>query len=64
MPKQIKHTASNKHMTLDELGAFVADALRSGASGSESVSAQITMGGKLKNVATEVVAAAAADFQK
>ena len=55
MAKQIKHTADNKTMTLDELGAFVQDAMRSGATGSEVVGATVTLGGKVKAVTVDVV---------
>lgn len=54
MAKEIKHTASSKAMTLDELAAFVQDALRSGATGAEPVTATITMGGKIKAAAITV----------
>ncbi|MFJ9113006.1 hypothetical protein [Streptomyces sp. NPDC102283] len=50
MPKTIKHTAADKTLTLNELGAFVQDALRSGADGTERVQANITFGGKLKDI--------------
>lgn len=54
MAKEIKHTAADRHMTLDELAAFVQDAMRSGAAGHEPVGAVVTFGGKLKAVTVEV----------
>ena len=55
MAKQIKHTADSKTMTLDELGAFVQDAMRSGATGNEVVRATVSLGGKVKTVTVDVV---------
>ncbi|SFK73720.1 hypothetical protein [Streptomyces pini] len=54
MAKEIKHTAGGKHMTLDELAAFVQDAMRTGAAGHEPVAATVTFGGKLRTVTVEV----------
>ncbi|WP_030747597.1 hypothetical protein [Streptomyces sp. NRRL F-5135] len=48
MAKKIEHTATTRHMTLDELSAFVADAYGSGAVGTEPVHATVTLGGKLR----------------
>jgi hypothetical protein len=53
--KPIEHKAAKGQLlTLDELAAFVQDALRSGASGSEVVKAQVSFGGKLQRVAIDV----------
>ncbi|NDZ63573.1 hypothetical protein [Streptomyces cyaneofuscatus] len=54
MPKAIKHTAADKTMTLSELAAFVQDALRSDADGTERVKANITFGGRLKDVTVDL----------
>ncbi|MFH9215462.1 hypothetical protein [Streptomyces globisporus] len=54
MPKTIKHTAADKTMTLSELAAFVQDALRSDADGTERVKANITFGGRLKDATVDL----------
>ncbi|MFF7901189.1 hypothetical protein ACIO02_34020 [Streptomyces sp. NPDC087568] len=57
--KRLEHAAPRREfITLDELAAFVQDALRSGADGSETVMATISIGGKLQRVAIDVDAAA------
>ncbi|MFB7596902.1 hypothetical protein [Streptomyces sp. NPDC056160] len=53
--KKIEHTAPKKQfMTLDDLAAFVQDAMRSGATGQEVVAAVVSFGGKLQKVSAEV----------
>lgn len=54
MAKKIQHEASDKFMTLDEIAAFVQDARRAGATGSEIVSATVSFGQKLKDVTVSV----------
>ncbi|MEV7867468.1 hypothetical protein AB0P17_15505 [Streptomyces sp. NPDC088124] len=50
MPKKLEHVATAKHLTLDELAAFVADAYASGATGTEPVSATVGFSAKLRTV--------------
>lgn len=53
--RKIEHAAPRKQtLTLDQLAAFVQDAMRSGASGDETVHATISFGGKLQKIAIEV----------
>lgn len=53
--KKVEHNAPKKQvMTLDELAAFVEDARRSGATGSEAVAGGITWGGKINRLSVEV----------
>jgi hypothetical protein len=53
--KPIEYKATKgKLLTLDELAAFVQDALRSGAASSEVVKAQVSFGGKLQRIAIDV----------
>lgn len=54
MAKEIKHVASAEAMTLRELAEFVEDAQRSGGTGNETISADITFGGKLKGARVSV----------
>lgn len=52
--KKIEHRApKGEFLTLDELAAFVQEALRSGASGDEVVQAGVSFGGKLQRLAVE-----------
>jgi hypothetical protein len=53
--KKVEHKAPKKQLlTLDELAAFVQDAMRSGAHGGEVVAATVSFGGKLQRVAVDV----------
>ncbi|SES03671.1 hypothetical protein [Streptomyces qinglanensis] len=53
--RTIEHKAPKKQfLTLDELAAFVQDAMRSGAAGTEVVSAAVSFGGKLQSLAIDV----------
>jgi len=53
--KKVEHSAPKKQaMTLDDLDAFVQDARRSGATGTEHLDAGVTWGGKLQKLAVEV----------
>lgn len=58
--RRIEHAAPKKqHLTLDEIAAWVQDAMRSGASGSEVVAATVSFGGKLQKISIEVEATSA-----
>lgn len=59
MAKSIEHEASGKFMTLDELAAFVQDAMRTGATGREIVNATVSFGQKLQKVKVSVDTTAA-----
>lgn len=53
--KRIEHKADKGNaFTLDELVAFVQDAMRSGASGSEIVGVGATWGGKIQKLNVDV----------
>lgn len=53
--RKVEHQAPKKtYMTLDELAAFVQDAMRSGAEGHEVPVAEVTIGGKIKKVSVDV----------
>lgn len=53
--KRIEHKAARgTALTLDELAAFVQEAMRSGASGDEVAQATVSFGGKLQRLAIEV----------
>lgn len=53
--RKIEHVAARKQLlTLDEVEAWVRDARRSGATGSEIVAARVSFGGKLQKVSVEV----------
>lgn len=53
--KKIEHKAPKKaFLTLDELAAFVQEAMRSGAQGSEVVQATVSLGQKLQRLAVDV----------
>lgn len=53
--RKIEHKAPKKQtMTLDELAAFVQDAMRAGADGGEVPHAELTLGGKIKQLAVDV----------
>lgn len=54
MPKKIEHVPTGKHMTLDEIAAFVADAFAAGASGSDIPQGRLSFGGKLQLLVIEV----------
>lgn len=61
--RKIEHTAGKGQLlTLDEVAAWVQDAMRSGATGSETVGARVSFGAKLQKITVEVdVTTAAAD---
>lgn len=60
--KRIEHKADKgKAFTLDGLAAFVQDAMRSGASGSEIVGVGATWGGKIQKLNINVQIGAIAD---
>jgi hypothetical protein len=52
MPRKrtITHGAVKKAMTLDELAAFIHDAKRAGASGSETAKVRVNFGGTIKKI--------------
>lgn len=53
--KKIEHKApKGQVMTLDELAAFVQDAMRSGANGSEPVTVSVSWGSKLQRLGVEI----------
>lgn len=53
--KKIEHKAPRKaFLTLDELAAFVQEAMRAGASGREVVAAAVSFGSKLQGLSVEV----------
>jgi len=53
--RKIEHKAEKRQaLTLDELAAFVQDALRSGASGDEHPVVQIAFSGKLQKIHVDV----------
>lgn len=59
--RTIVHEPADKAMTLDELAAFVQDALRSGAAGSEVPRVRINFGGSIKRAEVSVDAKAPVD---
>lgn len=54
MPKKIEHEPAGKHMTLDEIAAFVADARASGARGVDVPTGRLSFGGKLQQLVVTV----------
>jgi hypothetical protein len=53
--KKIEHTAAPKQLlTLDEVAAWVQDAMRSGATGTEIVEVRASWGAKLQKIGVEV----------
>jgi hypothetical protein len=53
--KKVEHTADKGgYLTLDEVAAWVQDALRSGASGSEPVRARVNFSGTIKLIGVDV----------
>jgi hypothetical protein len=53
--KKIEHKAPKGHvMTLGEMAAFVQDAMRSGANGSEPVEVSASWGSKIQRLGVEV----------
>lgn len=52
--RTVVHEPADKAMTLDELAAFVHDAMRAGADGSELVKVRINFGGTIRRVEAEV----------
>jgi hypothetical protein len=59
--RTISHEPAGKGMTLDELAAFVQDALRSGARGGEFVKVRVNFGGTIKRAEVEIRAAETSD---
>ncbi|MCW2904421.1 MAG: hypothetical protein JWO67_6686 [Streptosporangiaceae bacterium] len=58
--KKVEHAATRgQHLTLDEVAAFVQDAMRSGADGSAVVNATVSFGGKLQKLSVDVETVAA-----
>lgn len=52
--RKIEHTAAKKQtLTLDEVAAWVQDAMRSGASGNSPVEARVNFSGKLIKLGIE-----------
>jgi hypothetical protein len=53
--KKVEHTADKGGpLTLDEVAAWVQDAMRSGAAGSEPVRARVNLGGTIKQIGVNV----------
>lgn len=53
--RNVEHAAPKPDfITLDQLAAFVQDAMRSGATGTETVHAAVTFGGKLRSLRISV----------
>jgi hypothetical protein len=53
--KKVEHVADKgQHLTLDEVAAWVQDAMRSGADGSSPVEARVSFGGKLQKISVDV----------
>jgi len=58
--RTVEHKAPKRQtMTLDELAAFVQDAMRTGAHGSEHPTVQIAFSGKIQKVSVDVEVSAA-----
>lgn len=52
--KTIEHAAGKgQHLTLDEVAAWVQDAMRAGVDGSTPVAARVSFGGKLQRISVE-----------
>jgi hypothetical protein len=53
--KKVEHVADKgQSLTLNEVAAWVQDAMRSGAVGGELVTARVTFGGKLQKIGVDV----------
>lgn len=53
--RKVEHKAGKRQtLTLDELAAFVQDAMRSGANGDEHPHVQIAFSGKIQKVSVDV----------
>jgi hypothetical protein len=53
--KKVEHTADKgSHLTLDEVAAWVQDAMRSGASGDSPVVVRAGFSGKLQKISVDV----------
>lgn len=60
--KKIEHKAAKgQTLNLDELEAFIQDARRSGATGTEPVSARVTFGGKVNQLSVDVTVPTSTD---
>ena len=56
--RKVEHKAGKRQtFTLDELGAFVQEAMRAGANGDEHPRVQIALNGKIQKVTVDVDAA-------
>lgn len=54
----VQHAAPrHRHLTLDDVADWVQDAMRSGADGSETVTAGVSFGRKLQRLTTDIHAA-------
>lgn len=62
--RTISHEPAGKGMTLDELAAFVQDALRSGATGSEPVKVRVNFGSTIKRAEVEIRTRGTADTKE
>lgn len=52
--KKVEHAAAKgRFLTLDEVAAFVQDAMRAGADGSTVVKATVSFGGKLQKLSVD-----------
>ncbi|WP_329151247.1 hypothetical protein OIU91_28445 [Streptomyces sp. NBC_01456] len=60
MSKKIEHVPAGKFTTLDEIAAFVADALAAGAKGSDIPHGRLSFSGKLQRLDIAVADAAPA----
>lgn len=55
--KKIEHRAAKgEFLSLDELAAFVQEAMRAGVAGSEAVQASVSFGGKLQRLTVDMPA--------
>lgn len=62
--RKIEHAAEKKQLlTLDQVAAFAQDAMRAGATGTETVNAGVSFGGKLQKIGVEVDTAGAVNVQ-
>jgi hypothetical protein len=53
--KKVEHAADRgQFLTLDEVAAFVQDAMRTGADGGTVVNATVSFGGKLQKIGVDV----------
>ena len=63
--RKVEHKADKREtFTLDELAAFVQEAMRAGANGDEHPSVQIALNGKIQKVWVDVDTAAKSESTK